>query len=101
MSEVKWRENDHVNSKEMVEARLLIDFINATKTGMTKPYDPIPVIQKIENYERDRGVKLTQIRDCCPQLSTVNDAKDFRPYILAALDRFMQLMNIQVENQRY
>lgn len=62
---------------------------------MTKPYDPVPILSKIEQYERNNRVDLTELKNCCPLPAVINDAKDFKPYIMEALKQFAEIMDIK------
>lgn len=87
-----------LTESQMQRAQLLLDFLKITKGGLTKPYDPIPIINKIEKYEHNNQVDLTELKKCCPQSATIEDAKDFKPFIMAALDQFAEVMGLKLNN---
>ena len=61
-----------------------------------KPFDPTTLIQKTVKLERELNVDLSSLRNCCPPAATVYDAKDLKPYIMAAVNQFSDLMNLDV-----
>ncbi len=74
---------------------------------MTKPYDPTPILSKIQQYEDDYNqnnphgnvLDLQGLKICCPEVAIITDAKDFKPYIMAALDQFADVMGLEVTRQ--
>lgn len=86
--------------EQALKARVLIEFIEVTKNGMTKPYDPTPFLRKLKSLEDD-GIDISGLEVCCPTSAEINDAKDFKPYIEAALEEFASIMNIKVNKRKY
>lgn len=88
---------------EFKKVELLIEFIRITKDGMTKPFDPSPFLNKLDKLKKE-GINTAGLEACCPTTAEVKDAKDFKPYINAALEEFAELMGLRVEygnNNRY
>lgn len=81
---------------EFKKAELIIKFIEVTKDGMTKPYDPSAVLSKLHSLQKDTGMDIKEAVGCCPTSAEVKDAKDFKPYIAAALEEFAELMGLNV-----
>jgi hypothetical protein len=79
---------------------ILMKFLDLAKDGMAKPYDPIPIMTKIEKYEKDTGIDMSDVRACCPQVPVINDAKDFKPYIMASLKLYAELMGLEIQQGR-
>ena len=79
-------------------AQLLIQFLSVAKDGLVRPYDQGPVLKKLEQFEKE-GFDVSDLRKCCPPAGVVQDAKDFKPYILAALDQFAELLDLDVDGR--
>jgi len=43
--------------------------------------------------------ELEALTACCPQFAEVRDAKDFKPYIMAALQEIAGILGLKVENK--
>lgn len=68
---------------------------------MVKPYDPSPVYDKIGKLQRE-GHDVSDLKKCCPNTPHIYDAKDFKPYITAALKQFSDIMGLDVKlDSRY
>ena len=81
---------------EMQKISLLLQFLKIAKGGMTKPYDPTPILGKIESFEQSYKVDLSELKKCCPEVAIIRDAKDFKPFIMAALDEFAKIMGLEI-----
>lgn len=66
---------------------------------MVRPYDPTQVLRKIHSLKHE-GVDTSKSVECCPTSSEVRDAKDFKPYLMAALDEFSDIMGMNVNKRR-
>jgi hypothetical protein len=75
---------------------------------MTKPYDPTPILNKIQQYEDDyneRGglggnLDLNILKNCCSEVAIIKDAKDFKPFIMASLDQFAEIMELDANRYK-
>lgn len=63
---------------------------------MVKPYDPSPILRKLKSMNED-GFSTEQLEKCCPTSSEVRDAKDFKPYIQAALEQLQDILDLDVK----
>lgn len=63
---------------------------------MVKPYDPSPILRKLKSMNED-GFSTVQLEKCCPTSSEVRDAKDFKPYIQAALEQLQDILDLDVK----
>ena len=91
---------------EKEKAEILLRFIDIARQGMVKPFDPTPILSKIESFEKKVNrdfdgdssgrLNLSQLKNCCSDTAVITDAKEFKPYIYAALEEFSRLMNLKV-----
>lgn len=96
--------NRTLSDSDLQRLTLLLEFIRITKDGMTKPYDPTPILSKIDQHERSinrnlnqsKQIDLSDLKNCCPDTAVIQDAKDFKPYIMAAVEQFSEIMNLNV-----
>src|SRR5688500_15128543 len=89
------QEFKELSNQETMRARLLLEFLQVTKDGLVKPFDPTPVIRKLRDLERQQGVNIKPLMDCCPPVAEIHDVKDFKPYIMGAVRQFAQIMDIE------
>lgn len=64
-----------------------------------KPYDPAPVLRKLKQLEDD-GHDVTALRQCCPNTAEIHDALDFKKYIMAAVEQFSEVMQLEVKERQ-
>lgn len=83
---------------EMQKASLILEFLKLAKDGIAKPHDPAAVISKLEMHEKRSNKDLTALKNCCSENPTVRDSKDFKPYIVSALEDLAEIMGWKVEN---
>lgn len=101
---MKLRINE-LSDNEMQRAKLLLEFLEITKVGMTKPYDPTQILGKIQQFEDDYNkdhelmekLDLSHLKDCCMKTAVIQDAKDFKPFIMAAVEQFADLLSLEVK----
>lgn len=84
-----------MTKSELEKANLLVSFLAVTKDGLVKPYDPTPVIRKLDSLQKN-GVDIGQTKDCCYPAAEIRDAKDFKPFIMAAVKEFARLTELEV-----
>lgn len=84
--------NRKLTDYDMQRVTLLIDFLKIAKEGIAKPHDPTAVLSKIDNRAKQLDTDLEDLKNCCSNETTVRDAKDFKPYIYAALDDLAIIM---------
>lgn len=89
-----------LNENEAIQARLLVEFIAVCKDGLVKPYDPSPILSKLNKLEK-RGIDVSGMKGCCPPTSEIRDAKDLKPIILGAAERFAEIMGIKKVEGNY
>src|SRR5687767_1466697 len=95
------RKLSDLSPEEVTRASLLIQFLQVTKDGLVKPFDPTPVIKKLDALQRDSILSLedaTALKKCCPPVAQIQDAKDFKPYINAVLEQFADVMDLDVRH---
>jgi hypothetical protein len=90
-----------LNDKEMQKASLLLEFLRIAQKGITKPYDPAQVLSKLTSHNRLGNSSLGDLDKYCSRDSVVRDAKDLKPYILAALDEFSAIMGLTIRHNNY
>lgn len=88
-----------LNDQEMQKVSLILQFLEVTKVGLVKPFDPTHFLKKLDSLEKE-GVNVGNLRDCCPTGGEISDAKDFKPYIMAALEEFGELMGLNVQKYK-
>lgn len=86
-----------LSEQEMQKASLILQFLNIAKEGLVKPYDPLPVVNKLVSSRKEG---LDDLMNCCPPSAVVRDAKDLKPYIMAALDDLSDLMGFKLRLYR-
>lgn len=92
-----------LSDNEMQRVKLLLEFLEITKVGMTKPYDPTQVLAKIQQFEDDqnksgnRQLNLDELKECCISVPVIQDAKDFKPYIMAAVEQLSEILELDVK----
>jgi hypothetical protein len=64
-----------------------------------KPYDPSPVLRKLDQLEKD-GHDVSGLRQCCPSVAEIHDALDFKKYIMAAVEQFSEVMQLEVKERQ-
>lgn len=77
------------------ETRFLIDFIGVMKDGLPKPYDPAPFVNKVKRLAR--GGELDALLTCCPPTGHIRDAKDLKPFIIAAARKVALNLKLEVD----
>lgn len=99
---MKLRIND-LSDNEMQRIKLLLEFLEITKVGITKPYDPTQILAKIQQFEDDYNkqgdnqLNLDVLKTCCMESPVIQDAKDFKPYIMAALEQLSAILDLDVK----
>lgn len=91
--------NKMLTDQEMQKVQILLEFLEITKVGMVKPFDPTPFIKKIDALEKE-GINTGNLKNCCPTSAEISDAKDFKPYIMAALEDFSEIMGLNVQKYK-
>lgn len=81
------------------EAKMWTEFIRVLANGIVKPYDPAFIADKLTKIENKHRVDLTELKNCCPQESTIREALPFKPYIDAALSRIETITGITVSKE--
>lgn len=71
-----------------------------------KPYDPTQIVRKLEAFASDdrisKNVLTEVVANYVPPVSVVHDSIEFRPYILAALADFGEIMGLDTrKHSRY
>jgi len=92
-------ENNELSESDIAKLDIIIRFLQVTKDGLTKPYDPTPFLRKLDTLSKD-GVDISGMAQCCPTSAEVKDAKDFKPYITASLEEYARIMGIEVTKIR-
>lgn len=87
----------NLSSGEFQKVELLIEFVKVMANGLPKPYDPTPMIKKVKRLEKDLHMDLSAVMNCCPASGDIRDAKDFKPYIMAATDEIAKILQLEVK----
>lgn len=91
-----------MDEREQID--IILEFLKIAREGIKKPHDPSQVIAKIQRFEdnynrgrdEDESINLDHIKNCCTDIGTVCDANDFRPYILASLRRYSEILELEI-----
>lgn len=81
----------------IAEARLYVDLIGVLKDGVPIPFDPTRIIAKIEKLESESGKDYKELKECCYNIGEIREAKEFKPYIRAALKKIDKLTHLGVD----
>ena len=89
--------NAFLTDKDLQVADLLIKFIDVASKGLTKPYDHTSFIDKMNRA----GASKMIIDSCCPPSADVHDSKDFKPYIMSAVDELFLILDLKKKERIY
>lgn len=86
-----------MTDKEKIE--LLLKLVELCGNGAVRPYDHSHFIYQIRKSETKSEFNVSDLDDllkCCPPSAEVRDAKDFKPYMIAALNELARLLDLNV-----
>lgn len=69
------------------EIEVLTGLLKVLSSGIVRPNDVSYQIKKLSDLEKQEGLDLSSVIDCCPQQSTVREAKDYKPLLFKVLNR--------------
>jgi hypothetical protein len=78
-----------LTNKEKVDA--LLKFIEIAANGSIKPYNHDHFLSKVEKM----GVGQKELFQCCPPQAEIRDSKDFKPYMMAAVKKLSELLELE------
>ena len=79
---------------EMDKAQFLLEFIKVCSNGSIRPYDHSYFLRKLQNSGLHKN-EIDSLSQCCPPDSEIRDALEFKPYMLAALDKLADIIGLE------
>lgn len=87
-----------LSEQEALQADLLIRFMDVCSKGLVRPYDPTPIVEKLESL-RQQGFNVEKLQECCPPVGDVHDVKDLKPYIMGCAEELAQILQVKKVSQ--
>jgi len=78
---------------EYAEVALLIQFLDVCSKGLVRPWDPGPILDKLDKLSK-KGHDISHLQMCCPTSTEVRDVIDLKPYILGAAERISEMLDV-------
>lgn len=88
---------NHLTDRDIEVSKILVEFIDVASKGLTKPYDHTSFIDKMNRA----GASKMIIDSCCPPSADVHDSKDFKPYIMSAVDELFLILDLKKKERIY
>lgn len=83
------------------ELKVWADILSAIKDGLPKPYDNTIIIKKIIRLEKETGEDLSELKNCCPPMAEIREAKEIKPLMFGIMDRIIDISGIKNYVERY
>ena len=88
--------NEIINRGDLEVCKVLTEFIRVASAGITKPYSHEHYLNFIRDFAKKENIELSDAIKCCLPSSEVREAKELKPYIIAAADKITDILKLEV-----